>query len=203
MSDEIKLDDVLSLRDQMLAAIGRVKAEFVDKFAPHAATLCACEQFITDNLAQLGPEAVLARKFAIEDSLAALSDPLKEVAAALNIAQRACETFVHSHLTSKNLQSIKLGTGEQSFLQNGTSCTVFDWESVLDSVVRVVTPPDGFTQDQWNLLLTYIRAQGNWQLLKKDVSKTAVKEIVDAKGVPPDGVKFERFKTAQFRRGKA
>ena len=203
MSDDIKLADVVALRDESLAAIKQVKAALAAQIEPHATTLRACEQFITEHLADLGPEATLARKFALEDDMAALASPTAEVAAALAASQTACETFMHAHLTSKNLQNIKLTSGMQAFLQKGSSCSVQDWDTVLGDILRAAPPPDGVTPEQWDQYLLQVKHFGNFQILVQNVSKKAVKEIVDAKGAPPDGIKYETFKTVQFRRGNA
>lgn len=52
----------------------------------------------------------------------------------------------------------------------------------------------------WNLTLDFIKANGMWQMLKKDVNKTAVKEFIDANGVPPPGVSWGSKIEVQVRR---
>lgn len=201
MTEAVNLAVVMVLRDQALAGMQQVKAAFAAQFEVHAETLKDCEQYIALNLDQLGPEGVLARKFAVEDDMALLASPTEDATKALGAAKKACEQYMHAHLTSKNLQNMKLSSGPMAFLQKGSSASVFDWESVLDSIINIVPAPDGVPQETWDHYITYLRAQGNWQLLKKDVSKTAVAEIVDAKGVPPEGIKYETYQTVQFRRG--
>lgn len=202
MSDDIKLDEVLALRAETLAKLHDVRSQFVTALEPHASVLAACEAFIVANLDKLGAEQVLARKFVLEDDIAALSAPGEEVVKALAASQKACESFVHAHLTSKNLQNMKLSSGPIAFLQKGSSCSVYDWDTVLDDVLRAATCPDNVSPELWIQYLTYIKAMGNFQILVQNVSKKAVKEIVDAKGAPPDGVKYETYQTVQFRRGK-
>lgn len=203
MTTEINFVDVLAGRDLALADIRRIQAQAAADLAEHVQLLCDCETFITANLDKLGVEQVLARRFSLEDDATSIPSPGADVLKALKASQEACATHMHTHLTSKNLQNMKLAAGPMAFLQKGSSCGILDWESVLDSIVNVVPAPDGVTEEMWTHYLTYLRAQGNWQLLKKDVNKTAVAEVVDATGVAPDGVKFERFQTVQFRRGKA
>jgi hypothetical protein len=52
----------------------------------------------------------------------------------------------------------------------------------------------------WNLTLPFIQTHGLWQMLKKDVNKTAVKEFIDANGVPPPGVNWGSKREIQVRR---
>lgn len=52
----------------------------------------------------------------------------------------------------------------------------------------------------WDQTLDFIRANGMWQMLKKDVAKGAVKEFIEANGVPPPGVNWGSKKEIQVRR---
>lgn len=52
----------------------------------------------------------------------------------------------------------------------------------------------------WNQTIEFIKANGMWQMLKKDVNKTAVKEFIDETGVPPPGVNWGSKREVQVRR---
>lgn len=52
----------------------------------------------------------------------------------------------------------------------------------------------------WNLTVDFIKKNELWQMLKKDVNKTAVKEFIDANGVPPPGVNWGSKREIQVRR---
>lgn len=52
----------------------------------------------------------------------------------------------------------------------------------------------------WNLTVEFIKKNEMWQMLKKDVNKTAVKEFIDANGVPPPGVNWGSKREVQVRR---
>lgn len=52
----------------------------------------------------------------------------------------------------------------------------------------------------WNLTVEFIKKNEMWQMLKKDVNKTAVKEFIDANGVPPPGVNWGSKREIQVRR---
>jgi len=52
----------------------------------------------------------------------------------------------------------------------------------------------------FNLVKAYVEQTGNWQLLKKDVSKSAVEAILKETGVPPPGVSWGSKRTVNIRR---
>lgn len=52
----------------------------------------------------------------------------------------------------------------------------------------------------WNVTLEFIKTHELWQMLKKDVLKSAVKEFIDATGTPPPGVNWGSKREVQVRR---
>jgi hypothetical protein len=54
--------------------------------------------------------------------------------------------------------------------------------------------------ETWAKVLDYIRENGAWDLLKADVSKTAVEAIIQETGKVPDGVVVTRYETVNVRK---
>lgn len=52
----------------------------------------------------------------------------------------------------------------------------------------------------FNLVVEYVKQNDAWNLLKKDVNKTAVKEYINEHGVPPPGVNYGMKQEVQVRR---
>lgn len=69
-----------------------------------------------------------------------------------------------------------------------------------DFATAFVKETDFANVQDWNLTVEFIKANGMWQMLKKDVNKTAVKEFIDANGVPPPGVNWGSKREVQIRR---
>lgn len=69
-----------------------------------------------------------------------------------------------------------------------------------DAGTAFVKETDYANVSDWNLTIAFIIENKMFQMLKKDVNKTAVKEFIDANGVPPPGVNWGAKKEVQIRR---
>ena len=122
--------------------------------------------------------AIVSRYIQMRDMKKALKDDLDKKTAKLDEAMDKCEAVIMNHLNSTGSESIKTAAGTV-FKQQVTSATVADWEMVLN----------------------WIRDQGNWAFLERKVNKTAVKEFMEAnaKALPP-GVNWAAINKVMFRR---
>jgi hypothetical protein len=69
-----------------------------------------------------------------------------------------------------------------------------------DAGTAFVKEVDFVNVSDWNQTLTFIQNNSMWQMLKKDVNKTAVKEFMEATGTPPPGVNYGAKREMQVRR---
>lgn len=69
-----------------------------------------------------------------------------------------------------------------------------------DAGTAFVKQTDYANVSDWNQTIDFIKANNMWHMLKKDVNKTAVKEFIDANGVPPPGVNWGAKQEIQIRR---
>lgn len=56
------------------------------------------------------------------------------------------------------------------------------------------------SMNEWDEFIQWAIANGRIDMLKKDVSKNAVAEFVDATGNPPPGIKWDTKRVIQIRR---
>jgi len=69
-----------------------------------------------------------------------------------------------------------------------------------DAGTAFVKTSDFAGVQDFNLVIQYVKENEAWNLLKKDVNKTAVKEYLAEHGVPPPGVNYGTKQEVQVRR---
>ena len=147
-------------------------------------------------------EQVMARRFELAEQIAIITGRHKAELAPFGEELELCEKYIWKAMGG--LRQVKTGVGTAFFkpgsraqLEQGAFPTLIRY--IVESAFAESKPdPRATTAD----LVDHILMHGRFQLLKKDVSKTAVEEIVEADKVPPPGVKYETYKTLQFRKGK-
>jgi hypothetical protein len=134
-----------------------------------------------DATAPLTIDAVMVRRFALDEEIALIQGRHKAELAPLQEELDLCERFIKDEMLKGGLQQVKLATGEQTYFSTKDSATVENWEATLAE----------------------IREKGLWHMLNKNVNKTAVKEYIEVNKVPPAGVKYDSYRDLNWRRGKA
>ena len=151
---------------------------------------------------ELSIEQVMARRFELTEQMAIIAGRHKAELAPLGEELELCEKFIWQAMGG--LQQVKTGIGTAFFKQGSRAQLEKDaFPTLLRYIVESAfkdapLDPRATTTDMVEHVLTH----GRFQLLKKDVSKTAVEEIVEAEKTPPPGVTYETFRTLQFRKGK-
>lgn len=130
--------------------------------------------------AELSLDQVIARKFALDTEIALIQGRHKAELEPLQEELHMCELFVKDEMNKGGFQQVKNATGDMVYFSTKDRANVGDWDTALAT----------------------IREQGLWHLLKKDVSKTAVKEYIEVHNAPPPGVKYETYRDLNWRRGK-
>jgi hypothetical protein len=119
----------------------------------------------------------------LRDRKAAIEKKAAEDVAALQVLLKGIENKLKEIMTLSGVTSLKTPHGT-AYIAHKDSATVADWE----------------------VLLGYIRANQDWCLLERRVSKARVKELMeeDRNGKftkpPPPGVNFQQFEEVNVRR---
>ena len=129
---------------------------------------------------EINLDDVMTRRFDLDEQASILMGKHKLELAPLIEEMKLCESFIKAELLKSGAQQWKsASTGHQTF-----------W-----------TTKDSVTVDDWDTVLAYIKANNAYELLNHAVSKTVVKEMIEAQ-TPPPGVKYVSFKDLAWRRGR-
>jgi hypothetical protein len=129
---------------------------------------------------QFSLDAIMAKYIELRDTKDLIMREAKEKCAGLDKALDTMSAYLHKTMQDKGLTSVACSGVGTAFIKST------DFAGVQD----------------WNLALDFIQKNGLWQMLKKDVNKTAVKEYIDAnpQGLPPPGVNWGSKVEVQVRR---
>lgn len=127
--------------------------------------------------AQIKIDEVITKYIALRDQKDAIAADAKEKTKAVEAGMGVIEAWLLNELNLQGLTTFSCDVGT-AFVKTT------DFANVAD----------------WNLTLEFIKANEMYQMLKKDVNKTAVKEFIDAHGVPPPGVNWGSKLEVQVRR---
>lgn len=191
---------MLAVRAQTVAGLADLRAKHAAELEPFINVLKQCEDYLQAQAMTLSFQQIMDRRWALIEEQAIESKRNQTVLELLAKGVASAETAAHAYLTTQGLQNAKLPDGRQIFFQKGAHCGVENMDEVV-SALLLTEAPEGWPQETWDGVLGYLRAKGNWQLLTKAVNKNAVKEVVEATGLPPAGVKYEPIQTVQFRSG--
>lgn len=126
-------------------------------------------------------DAVIAKYLEIRDEKERLQATIKGQVEALDAQLSTIERWIHQRMQEVGVDSFKAKGIGTAFKKVSDFCSVADWQSVLQ----------------------FAKEHEAWHILTKGVSKTAVKEFIDANdGVPPPGVNYGTKEEVQIRRGK-
>ncbi len=124
---------------------------------------------------------VITRRFELDEQISLIEARHKAELAPLEDEPSLCEKFVADSMNKANEQSVKIDGVGMTFFTTQDSVRVGDWDAVL----------------------AYIVENKAYELLNHAVSKSTVKEILEAKNPLPPGVTYEARKVLAWRRGKA
>ena len=126
-------------------------------------------------------DAVIAKYLEIRDEKERVQASVKSQVEALDAQLATIERWLHQKMQEVGVDSFKAKGIGTAFKKVSDFCSVADWNAVKDFVLQ----------------------HDAWHMLTKSVSKTAVKEFIDANdGVPPPGVNYGTKEEIQIRRGK-
>ena len=150
--------------------------------------------------AEVSIEQVMARRFELVEQMAIIAGRHKNELAPLGEELDLCEQYIWQAMGELQQVSTTFGTaffkgGSRAQLDKDAFPTLLRY--IVESAFLDSRPDPRATTDD---IVEHILTHGRFQLLKKDVSKTAVEEIVEAEKTPPPGVKYETFRTLQFRK---
>lgn len=122
-------------------------------------------------------DEVVQQYVAFRDEVAAIGADAKAKAAEIEAKMQVIEAWLMNQASLQGVDSFKTASGT-AFVKTVDFCSVGDWDSTVD----------------------FIKVNNAWELLNRAVNKTAVREYIDANGVPPPGVNFAQKKEIQVRR---
>jgi len=120
---------------------------------------------------------VVARYVALRDQKDKINADAKAQTEALSSQMKVIEGWIHQKLQEMGVESFKTDFGT-AFKKMSDFANVSDWKLTLD----------------------FIREHEAWNMLKKDINKTAVVEFITEHGVPPPGVNYGMKEEVQVRR---
>ena len=130
---------------------------------------------------ELNRSEVITRRFELDEQISLIQGRHKQELAPLVEELSMCERFVADSMNKANEQSVKIDGVGMTFFTTQDSVRVGDWDTIL----------------------AYIIENKAYELLNHAVSKTVVKEMIEANSVTPPGVTYEARKVLAWRRGKA
>ena len=130
---------------------------------------------------ELNRSEVITRRFELDEQISLIQGRHKAELAPLVEELSMCERFVADSMNKANEQSVKIDGVGMTFFTTQDSVRVGDWDAVL----------------------AYIIENKAYELLNHAVSKTVVKEMIEANSATPPGVTYEARKVLAWRRGKA
>lgn len=147
-------------------------------------------------------DEVMARRFELDETIAIIQGRHKAELEPHQDELNLCESFVKDEMNKLGTDQYKQQvTGHMAYFTTKDKATVQDWNGVLGVIVSA-PPFDGFTPEEWELIMQHVRTHGEWGLLNQAVNKTNVKEFIKVHGAPPPGVKYDTFRDLNWRRGK-
>lgn len=195
------IDQVLQRRLALLGQVAEMQQHHAAALAPALDSLAKHEEYLDAHIAEMPIDQVLLRRFELDEAKNQMAVRHKDETEKLAAHLVACEKHIHAHMLESKADQLKYH-GLMSFWKDGSYVGMGDWSEFLQGLVCEVPAPEGCTPDQWVDILAHIYQHGNWGLLKRDVSKTAVEEYVDVHKAPPAGVKRDTFRKVHFKRSR-
>ena len=124
-------------------------------------------------------ESIIAKYIELRDAEDKAKADYNAIVAPLKAAREGLEAYLMKLANDTGQTSFGCGAGT-AFITTETHCGVADWNAVLE----------------------FVQAEGLWNMLTKSVSKTVVKEYLDAHEQLPPGINWTAMKAIQIRRGK-
>jgi len=116
---------------------------------------------------------------ALRDHKERIEGEAKSRLSSIATAMKEIEGKIAVHFMETGTRNAKAPSGAIAFKKQATFAKAADWKAVLD----------------------YARDTGDWEIIKKGVSKTRVDAYIKDNGVPPPGVDYTAVEEIHIRRG--
>lgn len=124
-------------------------------------------------------QTIVEKYIALRDKKAAIKAEYDARIAKIDEVMDKVEAALLKHFDEVGIDAVKTGAGT-AYTSVKTSATVADWD----------------------MYLSFVKAQEAWQLLERRVAKKAVEEYREVNGDLPPGVNWSEERVVNIRRGK-
>jgi len=195
----LTVQDVIAQRDSLRATVDAALHQQAEAYRAFQETIDECNKFVLLRISELSPGALLELHFKLTAQQDVLSAKNKTTMEPVNAELEAVTTALKKYMLENQMDQVKTAGVGMTFFTAKDSVTVKDMNSVIGFVLQSAPPPQGMPDDQWAAILEHVKSHGMWGLLKKDVTKTAVKDLLKD-GTPVPGVELRQYNDLSFRK---